>query len=68
MNSLVSDPLESVGTAAGVFLVLVGIATLVGMPWAHKSGGAVLMLGQIVGALSAVGVGAGLAWLVRTQK
>ncbi|WP_458187780.1 hypothetical protein [Haladaptatus sp. NG-WS-4] len=65
MNRYVSDPLEPLGIAFGVFLVLVGVATLVGMPWANKSGSALLMLGQIVGALSAVGIGAALAWVVR---
>ncbi|WP_458206750.1 hypothetical protein [Haladaptatus sp. NG-SE-30] len=66
MNRYVSDSLEPLGIAIGAFLVLVGIATLVGMPWSHKSGSAVLALGQIVGALAAVGIGGALAWLART--
>ncbi|WP_433625885.1 hypothetical protein [Halomicrococcus sp. NG-SE-24] len=67
MNSFASDSLGSLGTVVGVFLALVGIATLVGTPWAYKSGSLVLAAGQIFGALAAVGVGAGLAWLA-TQK
>ncbi len=65
MNRFVSDPLEPFGIVVGVLLVLVGIATLVGTPWTHKSGSAVVMLGQIVGALSAIGIGAALAWVSR---
>lgn len=68
MNRYVSDPLESFGLLAGAFLVLVGIVTLVGTPWAYKSGSLVVTVGQILGALSAVGIGAALAWLVKTQK
>lgn len=66
MNVL-EDPLEPLGVAVGVFLVLVGLATLAGQPWAYKSSTAV-MAGQVVGAISAVAIGAGLAWLVYTQK
>lgn len=65
MNRYVSDPLESFGTVAGVLLVLVGLATLVGMPWANKSGSVVLMFGQVLGALAAVAIGVALAWLAR---
>ncbi|WP_435159306.1 hypothetical protein [Haladaptatus sp. DFWS20] len=66
MNRFVSDPLEPLGIAMGVLLVLIGIATLIGTPWADKSGSALVMLGQILGALSAVGIGAALAWVSRT--
>ncbi|WP_423743442.1 hypothetical protein V5735_10295 (plasmid) [Haladaptatus sp. SPP-AMP-3] len=66
MNRYISDPLEPLGTAFGVLLVLIGIGTLVGMPWAHKSGSALLMLGQILGAVAAIGIGAALAWIART--
>lgn len=64
MNVL-EDPLEPLGVAVGVLLALVGIATLAGTPWAYKSS-ALVMVGQILGALSAVAIGAGLAWLVYT--
>ena len=66
MNRYIADPLEPLGVAFGVLLVLIGLGTLVGMPWAHKSGGIVLMLGQIIGALAAIGIGATLAWVTRT--
>jgi hypothetical protein len=67
MNVL-EDPLSPLGVGVGVLLVLVGMATLVGTPWAYKSGSAVVMVGQILGALSAIAIGAGLAWLVYTRK
>ena len=60
------DPLSPLGVGVGVLLALVGIATLVGTPWAYKSS-ALVMVGQIVGALSAIAIGAGLAWLVYTH-
>ncbi len=65
MNRFVSDPLEPFGIVMGALLVLIGIATLVGTPWASKSGSALLMIGQIIGALSAIGIGAALAWISR---
>lgn len=68
MNVEVSDPLEPLGLAFGALLVLVGLGTLVGTPWAYKSGSLVVAALQIVGALSAVGIGAGLAWLVATRR
>lgn len=49
--------------AVGVFVVLVGVATLVGMPWRYTAAGAVGMVVQIVGSVGAIGIGAGLAWL-----
>ncbi|WP_132058895.1 hypothetical protein [Halorussus amylolyticus] len=65
MATATTDRLEPLGIGFGVLLVLVGIATLVGTPWAHKSGGALLLVGQAFGAIAAVGIGAGLAWLAK---
>lgn len=65
MATTASDALEPLGIGFGVLLVLVGITTLLGAPWAHKSGGLVLAAGQILGALAAIGIGAGLAWIAR---
>lgn len=65
MNVDVTDRLEPLGTAIGALLVLIGIATVVGTPWAYKSGSVVVAAGQIVGALAAVAVGLGLVWLAR---
>jgi len=67
MNVSLSDPVEPLGVVVGALLVLGGLATLLGTPWAYKPGAAV-MVGQIVGALAAIGIGVGLAWLVTTQK
>lgn len=62
-----ADRLEVVGLVAGVFLVVVGLATIAGAPWTHKAsiGASVL---QVVGALGTAGIGAGLVWLTRTER
>jgi hypothetical protein len=65
MATATADRLESFGIAFGALLVLVGLATIVGTPWADKSGGALVMVGQALGAIGAIAIGAGLAWLVR---
>ena len=65
MATTTSDTLEPLGVGFGVLLVLVGIATLFGTPWAHKSGGLLLAAGQVLGALAAIGIGGGLAWIAR---
>ena len=65
MNLDVTDRLEPLGTAFGALLVLIGIATVIGTPWAYKSGSVVVAAGQIVGALAAVAIGVGLVWLAR---
>lgn len=58
----VKDTLEPLGIAVGALLVLVGIGTLVGQPWAtSNSMGAVVL--QIIGILVLFVLGAGLAWL-----
>lgn len=61
-----ADGLEPLGIGFGVLLVLVGIATVVGTPWAYKTGEVFLMVGQALGAVAAIAVGAGLAWLARS--
>ncbi|NEU58583.1 hypothetical protein [Halorussus sp. MSC15.2] len=60
-----ADKLEPLGIGFGALLVLVGLATIVGTPWAYKSGGILLMVGQGLGAVAAIAIGAGLAWLAR---
>jgi hypothetical protein len=65
MATATTDRLEPLGIGVGVLLVLIGIMTVVGTPWAYKSGGALLLLGQALGAVAAIAVGAGLAWLAR---
>jgi len=65
MAATTADRLEPLGIGVGVLLVLVGVATVAGTPWTHKSAGIALGVGQAFGALAAVAIGAGLAWLVR---
>ncbi|WP_276299516.1 hypothetical protein [Halorussus lipolyticus] len=65
MATATADRLEPLGIGFGVLLVLVGVMTIAGTPWAYKSGGALLMVGQMLGAVAAIAVGAGLAWLAR---
>ena len=60
-----ADRLEPLGVGIGALLVLVGLATIVGTPWAYKSSGALLLVGQGLGAVAAIAIGAGLAWLAR---
>jgi len=62
-----ADDLDAFGVLVGVFLALVGLGTLVGMPWQYSDGGLVTVF-QILGAVSAVVLGVGLAWLVHTQE
>ncbi len=63
----VDDRLELLGVAAGLFVVLVGLGTLVGMPWAHYDSLAIT-LGRIVGTLGTIAVGLGIVWLTRTAQ
>lgn len=60
------DELEPAGIAVGVLLVLVGLATVAGFPWATK-GDLLASLLQVGGALALAGIGAGLVWLSRTD-
>lgn len=60
------DRLDALGVLVGAFVALVGLGTLVGMPWQY-SGGALVMVFQVLGALAAVALGVGLAWLTHTQ-
>ncbi|MFC7081882.1 hypothetical protein [Halorussus caseinilyticus] len=60
-----ADRLEPLGIGFGVLLVLIGLATIVGTPWAYKSGGILVLVGQALGAVAAIAVGAGLAWVAR---
>jgi len=55
---------DYLAVGAGAFLVLVGLGTLVGMPWQYSGGGAVTAAANVLGSLASIVVGAGLAWLV----
>lgn len=63
MNVEIEDSLELAGVIVGPLLVLVGIFTLIGTPWAYTSGHVAITISQILGALSAIVIGAGLAWV-----
>ncbi|MEF8773173.1 MAG: hypothetical protein V5A37_00450 [Halobacteriales archaeon] len=60
------DDLELWGVLAGGFLVLVGLGTLVGMPWRYNTG-ILVSIAQLIGILATIAVGAGLVWLARTD-
>ena len=60
------DRLEVVGLAAGIFLVLVGLGTLVWLPATPTESGLVTAF-KVIGGLATVGIGLGLLWLVQTQ-
>lgn len=60
------DRLEPLGVAAGVFLVVMSLLTVVGMPWSTNGSVAVSVL-QLLGIVGTLAVGAGLVWLVRTE-
>lgn len=61
------DAFEPLGTAVGGLLVLIGLGTIVGMPWA-TNGDLAASIVQMVGILATIGIGAGLVWLSRQNK
>lgn len=61
-----ADRLEPVGIAVGAFLVLYGVAIVVGMPWTVQSLPAATL--QVIGALGVVAIGVGLAFLSRVDE
>lgn len=62
-----SDKLEPLGIVTGAFLVLVGLGTVIGMPWA-TNGSTLTSIVQLFGILATILVGAGLVWLARTDE
>lgn len=61
-----ADRLELLGVLVGAFLVLAGLGTVVGQPWA-TAGSTVVAVLRILGALMAIAIGAGLVWTTRTN-
>ena len=61
----IQDRLELFGVLAGAFVVLVGLGTLVGMPWTQYDSLAIT-IGRIIGTLGTIAVGLGIIWLVKT--
>jgi hypothetical protein len=60
------DRLEPLGVLVGAFLVLFGLGTLVGQPWATKTSMLVFLV-QLVGVGLLMAIGVGLVWLVRSD-
>lgn len=60
----IADRLELLGTVTGGLLVLIGLGTIVGMPW-QTNGDLATSIVQLLGILATMGVGAGLVWLSR---
>lgn len=58
------DHLEPLGTVAGAFLVLVGLATLAGRPW-RFSGDILISLVQLGGIAGTIAIGIAIVWLAR---
>ena len=57
------DRLDLVSIPVGLFVLVVGLGTLLGQPWQYAAGGAPQMVLQLLGALAAVAIGVGLVWL-----
>lgn len=57
------DRLDVVSIPVGLFVIIVGLGTLLGQPWQYAAGGAPIMILQLLGALAAVGIGVGLIYL-----
>lgn len=66
MQQVFADRLDALGVFVGAFVALAGLGTLAGMPWQYNGGGVATVF-QIFGALAAVGVGVGLAWLTHAE-
>lgn len=60
------DRLEILGIALGAFMILVGLGTIAGQPWIRTTN-MLAAVGQILGAVFAIAIGAGLVWLTRTE-
>ncbi len=57
------DRLDVVSVPVGLFVIVVGLGTLLGQPWQYAAGGSVIMILQLLGALAAIGLGIGLIYL-----
>jgi hypothetical protein len=62
MNVDVTDEMEVLGLVVGALLVLAGLGTIVGQPWTQVTNMGVAV-GELVGALMAMGIGALLVLL-----
>jgi hypothetical protein len=69
MSSTIADGdtvLKPIGIVTGAYLILAGIGTVVGAPWATNNS-AVLSGLQLLGVLGTVAIGAALVWLLRGE-
>lgn len=69
MSSTIVDGdtvLKPLGIVTGAYLILAGIGTVVGAPWATNNS-AVLSALQLLGVLGTVAIGAALVWLLRSE-
>lgn len=58
------DRLDLLSVVVGVFLVLVGVGTITGMPW-QTNLNAFVSVFQLLGIAGTIVIGVGLAWLGR---
>lgn len=61
------DALEPLGVAAGAFLVLAGLGTVLGAPWATNPDLLAVFV-NVIGSLATVALGVGLAYLSWTGR
>lgn len=57
------DRFGALGAVVGAYIVLAALALVVGMPWQYSQNSGLVAVLNLVGALAAIGVGAGLVWL-----
>ncbi|AKH96753.1 hypothetical protein [Halanaeroarchaeum sulfurireducens] len=67
MDLPIRDRLDPVGTVAGAFVVLLSLSILLTRPWRYTGEGAMMGL-QIVGAVAALAIGVGLAYLAHVVE
>ena len=61
------DTMEPLGVAAGVFLVIAGLATVAGTPWTTNPDVVAVVI-TVLGSLATAALGAGLAYLSWTGR
>jgi hypothetical protein len=67
MNVDVTDRMEVVSLVVGALMVLAGLGTIVGQPWTQVTDMGVAV-GNILGALTAIGIGVLLVLLAQDQE
>lgn len=67
LRDRVADRLEVLGIAAGAFLVLAALGTVLGQPWTTNPDGLAVAL-KLVGVVLTIAIGAGLIYLSWTGR